>query len=121
MRKNILLPHEATIWGNIFFGDTNIDEKHIDILVNAGERFFEYAFDGVLRYDHDIKSIIEYIKTNLGISGKNLFMPIRIALTGLEHGPELVQIAELLGKKRMLQRFELAKNAVLEHKREKPL
>ena len=35
-------------------------------------------------------------------------MPLRIALTGEQHGPELAQIAALLGKEKILQRFAYA-------------
>jgi glutamyl/glutaminyl-tRNA synthetase len=30
------------------------------------------------------------------LKGKNLFMPLRLALTGVEHGPELVRAIPLL-------------------------
>ena len=35
-------------------------------------------------------------------------MPIRVALTGETHGPELPQIAALLGKEKMQKRFQRA-------------
>ena len=44
----------------------------------------------------------------LGVSGKKLFMPMRVALTGRVHGPEMASIAELLGKKKMQHRLSRA-------------
>lgn len=38
-------------------------------------------------------------------SGKKLFMPLRIALTGLDYGPELKQLLPLIGKKEIIRRL----------------
>ena len=42
------------------------------------------------------QAMVERLKTATGLKGKNLFMPLRLALTGLEHGPELVKSIPLL-------------------------
>ena len=42
------------------------------------------------------KAFVERLKTSTGLKGKNLFMPLRIALTGVDHGPELVRMIPLL-------------------------
>jgi len=41
----------------------------------------------------------------VGVKGKALYHPIRLVLTGRENGPELVKIAPLLGRDRVLQRI----------------
>ena len=43
-----------------------------------------------------------------GKKGKDLFMPIRAAITGQLSGPELDKVTELLGKERVLMRLEEA-------------
>ncbi|NBS01621.1 MAG: glutamate--tRNA ligase, partial [Rhizobiales bacterium] len=40
------------------------------------------------------------IKAETGLSGRNLFMPLRLALTGHEHGPELKALLPLIGHDR---------------------
>ncbi|HEX7777283.1 MAG TPA: glutamate--tRNA ligase, partial [Parvibaculum sp.] len=40
------------------------------------------------------------VKEKTGRKGKALFMPLRLALTGLEHGPELKNLLPLIGRKR---------------------
>lgn len=40
-----------------------------------------------------------------GRKGKALFMPIRLALTGMEHGPELSKLLPLLGREQTLKRL----------------
>ena len=46
------------------------------------------------------------VKADSGQKGKLLFMPMRIALTGATHGPELKLVIPLLGVKRALNRIE---------------
>ena len=42
------------------------------------------------------KAMVERLKTSTGLKGKALFMPLRLATTGLEHGPELVRSIPLI-------------------------
>ena len=52
------------------------------------------------------KGIMKSIQKSTGVKGKNLYMPTRIALTGNNHGPELVNIIYLLGKQNILKRID---------------
>ncbi len=45
------------------------------------------------------------VKEKTGRKGKALFMPLRLALTGLGHGPELAALLPLIGRNRALQRL----------------
>ena len=47
----------------------------------------------------------EAVKTATGVKGKALFMPLRLALTGLEHGPELAALLPLIGPERAKARL----------------
>ena len=51
------------------------------------------------------KTWTEALKSATGRKGKPLFMPLRLALTGLGHGPELAQLLPLIGRKRALERL----------------
>lgn len=53
------------------------------------------------------KNWANLIKEKTGRKGRDLFMPIRLALTGLEHGPELVYFLPLLGRDRCLDRLTI--------------
>ncbi|MEM7067657.1 MAG: glutamate--tRNA ligase [Pseudomonadota bacterium] len=48
---------------------------------------------------------LSFIKANSDRKGKGLFMPLRKALTGMEHGPELDKILPLIGRERTLARL----------------
>lgn len=54
---------------------------------------------------------IAAIKEKTDRKGKNLFMPLRTALTGREHGPELKDLLPLIGRDRVLERLNTAKAA----------
>lgn len=45
------------------------------------------------------------LKAETGRSGKNLYMPLRQALTGHEHGPEMQELLPILGYNRALKRL----------------
>ncbi len=54
------------------------------------------------------EEFINTLKPKVKAKGKNLFMPIRLALTGKEHGPELKRIFPAFGLDRVKRRFERA-------------
>ena len=46
------------------------------------------------------------VGTETGAKGRALFHPLRLALTGLEHGPELKKLLPLIGRAKALARLE---------------
>ena len=58
----------------------------------------------------EIKAAIKRVQKATGAKGKKLFMPIRAAVTGQTHGPELPNTIELLGKEKVIQRIEALLN-----------
>ena len=48
---------------------------------------------------------IRSVQNKTGLKGKDLFMPLRIALTGKNKGPELKYLLPLLSKKIILKKF----------------
>ena len=54
----------------------------------------------------DIRAIGKALQKATGAKGKDLYMPIRVAITGRLHGPELAKALPLLGAKTCLQRIE---------------
>jgi nondiscriminating glutamyl-tRNA synthetase len=42
-------------------------------------------------------AVMKEIQKETGVKGRNLWMPIRVMLTGQEHGPELPKIVEIFG------------------------
>lgn len=53
----------------------------------------------------DFKAILKQVGAETGEKGKNLFMPVRIAISGEMHGPDLAATAEIVGVKLLLKRL----------------
>ncbi|GCF94205.1 glutamate--tRNA ligase [Enterococcus florum] len=49
-----------------------------------------------------VLAAIKAVQKETGIKGKNLWMPIRVAVSGVTHGPELPETVELLGREKSL-------------------
>lgn len=54
------------------------------------------------------KRLLKETSKELKLKGRQVFMPIRVALTGQMHGPELYDIIPILGKEKILQRLSQA-------------
>lgn len=53
-----------------------------------------------------IQGLLKEVGKELKLVGKKVFMPIRVALTGKMHGPELIALIPLLGSQRVLARAD---------------
>ncbi|MEE9170482.1 MAG: glutamate--tRNA ligase [bacterium] len=56
------------------------------------------------------RETMKAVQKETSIKGKELWMPLRIALTGLEHGPELPVVIEILGLEKSRRFVERALN-----------
>ena len=52
-----------------------------------------------------ISDVINTVKEKTGVKGKNLYMPVRIVISGLMHGPELPDTIYLIGKDKVVERL----------------
>lgn len=109
IKANIEFPKDAAMWVDVFFNDNAIiDEAGKQVLQEAGPEFFTRAEQAVGQHGIQLSLVLADLKQALGIAGKKLFMPMRIALTGQMHGPELAHIAELLGEEKLKARLKQA-------------
>ena len=58
------------------------------------------------------QNVMRLTQQETGISGKELWMPVRVALTGQMHGPELPKVLEILGTKRCIKLLQAALEVV---------
>ena len=66
--------------------------------------------DEVSEIDTDFaKTIMKKIQKETGIKGKNLWFPIRAAITGSVHGPDLSNVMLLMGKDKINNRLKFVK------------
>jgi len=70
-----------------------------------GVKLFLKALPSVEMSEAGIKTLFKEIIKESGLPAKKVFMPIRVALTGEKHGPELHHLIPLLGIKRVEARI----------------
>lgn len=56
--------------------------------------------------DEFLGSIFKRVQNETGVKGKNLYMPIRIAITGQGHGPDMAETLNVLGKELIKKRIK---------------
>lgn len=109
VKENITFPDEARQWISILFSeDISIEEDHIGVLRKAGPDYFKVALHAYEKFGPNVNDITKHIQEMLGIKGKALYLPLRIALTGQAHGPELVKILKIMDKTIVRKRLEMA-------------
>ncbi|MDC0232877.1 glutamate--tRNA ligase [Pelagibacteraceae bacterium] len=102
-QNNITFLDDVNNWSKIINSTIDLKKHNIpDSLINSAiasipEDPFTYE-----TWDIWTKSINE--KT--GLKGRNLFMPLRLILTGMDKGPELKNFLPLLDKPTLLRKFE---------------
>ncbi len=111
VRKNVITLSEIPEHAKIFFGDSVvIEEEAKEVLEPESAKTVIKAFCDKVKTNEITeefgKTVFKEIQTETGIKGKELYMPIRVALTGQCHGPEMLEILMILGKENMLKRAE---------------
>ncbi len=52
------------------------------------------------------KAWTDAVKAETGVKGRGLFMPLRQALTGQNHGPDMAMLLPLIGREKVVARLE---------------
>jgi len=107
MRDNITLPHEAVEWAERLFVPMPLPQDELPVEVAEG--FFAVGSEA-LAQGADFRQLTEALKAT-GAKGRQLFQPLRWALTGQLHGPELPVLFELMGREEAMRRFRQAAEA----------
>lgn len=71
--------------------------------IEAFRRRVENAEDFTLK---SVKSLIGETREETGGSGREFYLPLRIAITGRKEGPEFHELMPILGRERCLQRID---------------
>lgn len=103
IRKNLDRFGEVSHWWQLVRGD--LSEK--PNLSDDDIEFVRQAFDFLPQEpwnNQTWKIWTERIKEATGRKGKSLFLPLRLALTGQAHGPEMADLLVLIGRQKTLDR-----------------
>jgi glutamyl-tRNA synthetase len=109
VRDNVELPSDVAGWADRLSADSlSIDEPERTVVQSAGETFFNAALHQLDAGPDSFKSFAKAVGKAAGVKGKQLFMPLRIALTGVTHGPEMARVWDWLGEDRCRTRLQAA-------------
>jgi glutamyl-tRNA synthetase len=110
MRANIELPSDAKVWAKVIFGKLDeIEPAARAAIRDAGEGFFTEALKVIGHPGSEFKQAVKALGQAAGKKGPALFMPLRAALTGFTHGPELAPMLALLPFAEVQARLEHAR------------
>ncbi|MDI1296113.1 MAG: glutamate--tRNA ligase [bacterium] len=103
IRPNLETVRDTADWWAIVTGPFDAPApapEDRDLLAAAHRLVVETEFtDGIWR------TLTDALKAETGRKGKSLFLPLRRALTGLDHGPDMGQLLPLIGRDAALARL----------------
>jgi nondiscriminating glutamyl-tRNA synthetase len=107
VRHNIVLPEDAIKWRAVVRGDLPpLGENEQRVIKAAGPGFFAAAAAAFDQSSSNLDALTKILKERTGRKGADLFMPLRVALTGQAHGPELGPMLKLMSPETARRRLE---------------
>ncbi len=102
VKNNINFFYECFDWRDIILTTLPYNNENLDFLRTAANLLPNEPFD-----INTWGEWIALIGDETGLKGRELFMPLRLALTGKEKGPELKYLLPLLKKENILKKFNI--------------
>src|SRR3569833_2222648 len=94
---NLVLPEDARAWADIVFGGPpGLPAAEQQLVQEAGKSYFVAAAEAALVHGNDLAAIAGAVRAATGKKGAALYMPLRAALTGVAHGPELAPLLQAM-------------------------
>ncbi|HUI62947.1 MAG TPA: glutamate--tRNA ligase family protein, partial [Steroidobacteraceae bacterium] len=94
---NLVLPADARAWVEVVFGEPPpLEEAERQVVLEAGRSYFSAAADAAAASGNDLPAIAGAVRSATGRKGAALYMPLRVALTGRAHGPELAPLLKAM-------------------------
>ena len=104
---NVIFPEDVAAWAKIIDTETlDYQAEVMPVLQQAGVDFFQTALAAAKEQQVNFMHIADKVKHHVGVKGKHLYQPLRLALTGSLQGPEMKDVVQLLGKERLIRRFQ---------------
>ena len=106
LRPNLERLSDFGGWFDVLHGEIEPPELSHDERLVAREA--AAAAEAIEWADRPWRALTEQVKVSTGKKGRELFHPLRLALTGRESGPEMAGLVEQMGKARALERLNAA-------------
>ena len=94
----------------MYYLDLEFNEEAKKIILDENsQKIYHYWMDEFQKKENWSKEDIIELQNKsmeyLGIKGKSFFIPVRLALIGVEHGPDFPAIIDILGRDETIKRF----------------
>ncbi|MFM7432308.1 MAG: glutamate--tRNA ligase [Gammaproteobacteria bacterium] len=106
IQPTVVLPGEVARWASVVFGDLPLPDAESAAKLATAAPVLAAAAEALRQHGTDWKALTTQVRERTGRKGPELFKPLRLALTGLDHGPEIAPLLALMGAARALQRLE---------------
>ena len=106
LRSNLQRISDFAAWFEVLGGEIEPPELAHDERLLAKEAAAEAA--RVEWTDNPWRDLSEALKSSTGKKGRELFHPLRLALTGQDSGPEMAGLVQRMGRDRVVRRLEAA-------------
>ncbi len=109
VQGNLVMPQDAVVYAQgLFANELQYSDEAIAVLKKTDESFFRTVLAQLEKMDKPVFSdLIEHLK-QAGYKGKGLYQPLRVALMGTLHGPELDKIFNCMSHEVQLARLKQA-------------
>lgn len=109
IRDNVEFPEDVRLWAQALFADSpTLDAQAEEVLRAAPAALFEVALEALAAHAGDFRGWAKAVGARAGVKGRELFMPLRAALTGQTHGPEMARMFPLMDTARIRARLQAA-------------
>ncbi len=110
-KERINLLPEIIEQSEMFYRDLDLSKAdHSIIRDETSKQMFQYWIDELsanAEPDSEfVSTLVKKTTEKLGVKGKKLYFPLRLALYGKEHGPNIPQLIAILGQDESIKRFE---------------
>lgn len=104
IRPNLQTVREAADWWQVVTGpvEPRVGQEDAAFIAEAAEVAAELDWAG-----DPWGALTAALKERTGRKGKPLFLPLRQALTGRDHGPDMHALLPLIGRERAIERFKM--------------
>ena len=107
VQPNIRFPADAAFWAErLFSADLTPSTDGLAVIAATGSGFFTHALAAYAQHGAAYQPLVEALKRRTGLKGRHLFMPLRAALTGETHGPELAHVIDLIAPDQIRRRLQ---------------
>lgn len=99
IKGNLDTVEDVAAWTDVVFKNNSFETEDKDYINLALELMPDEPWD-----DQTWTIWTNAIKERTGRKGRELFLPLRLAFTGLTHGPEMKLLIQLIGRNKILER-----------------